>query len=703
MSILQHSIVDKEKQICFDDDEDDVLLLASQSAEEQDRLNRHNVSYGGFALHVPTSTQYPSISAQSHNAEVKTGCTEKIKNVIDLTTERDSQKENFGSSNSIILKQQQQIKDLYVKLNETSLKLQQSSDKILEKDGETKNLRRSNKMLENQLKKMKIEKLEAANTSKIDPEKEALRREVEALKAQKEFDQINTFPRLNSSISEAKAAKILSTVQFHTNTSIIPAVLPQMSTTMFEPEEIRPSAFEPRKAAINREMTNFVVTIQLKLAENYARIVSGHNFSDEAVDDVFTDAADMIFYIGDFIEYLETDETSPFAIDNNPALTAAVMLSLTIRPKLTKIDRVRNGLTKNAGRLSIFQAKKMFPEEICSKPRRIIAFYAALAKNSQKFSEKLLTDNIAEENNHQTFISVLIDILLNHVSQSEDFYDYCGFTIAVGSLLSSLGSHYGKYTNNGIIDIALEQLLHAVLLCRCDNALLMVEVTKFMADISSHPEKTEVISKLCVNYPISEIREISRTYRHFEFPSDACVLYLLFSYLLTSFKFSLNVFEMELLMETLLNLNRLSSNIMEFPINTVKFVSQSLLAISEISCGCLQQLTNATVSLNCLLMAHRNIKLTQLTPLDSVSSVSSRLIDSMKFQKSTNLTKYFHSFLTNFFLRSQLLQRTRKARCNFNPRSLQHPRAIYRLSLKQSCVFQPTRAVLELPQARNGS
>lgn len=613
--------------------------MASQSAEEQDRLNRNNESYSGFIVqHAHTSTQH-ALALAGNN----TGYTEKIKkdHCIVLNTEnvgvatQNSQKENFSSSYLYISKQQDQIKELNLKLNENSVKLKETMEKNLMKDGEAKNLRLSIKTLENQVKKMKLEKLEAANTSKIDPEKEALRREVEALKAQKEFNQINTFPRLNSSVSEPKAAKVLSSVQFHTNTSAIPSVLPQMSTTMFEPEETRPTAFEPRKAAIDREMTNYVVKIQLKLAETYARIVSGHNFSDEAVEDIFSDCADMIFRIGDFIEYLETDETSPFAIDNNPALTAAVMLSLTIRPKMTKIDLVRDALMKNGGRWSIFQAKKMFPEEICSKPRRIIAFYAVLAKHSQKFSEKLLTDNISKENNHRTFVSVLVDILLTHVSQSDDFYDYCGLVIAVGGLLSSLGAHYGKYTNNSIIDIALEQLLHAVLMCRCDNPLLMVEVAKFMADISSHAEKTGVISKLCVNFPMSEIREISRSFRHFEFPSDACLLHLFFSYLLTTFKYNLNVFEMELLMETLLNLNRLTSNIMELPISTVKFMSQSLVALSASSCGCLQQLTNATVSLNYLVMAHRNMRFTQLVPLgETESSAFPRLIDSMEFPES---------------------------------------------------------------------
>ena len=641
---MQHSIVDKEKQIYFDDEDDDVLMMASQSAEEQDRLNRNNESYTGFLVHHPqSSTQHPT-----GNAGNNIGYTEKLKNdhCFDLNTEnaevltQNSQKENFSSSYLVISKQQQIIKDLNTKLNDNSVKLKESMDNILLKDGETKNLRRSIKTLEDQVKKMKFEKLENANTSKIDPEKEALRREVEALKAQKEFNQINTFPRLNSSISEPKAAKVLSSVQFHTNSSVIPSVLPQMSTTMFEPEETRPTAFEPRKAAIDREMTNSVVRIQLKLAETYARIVSGHHFSDAAVEDIFTDAADLIFHISDFIEYLETNETSPFAIDNNPALTAAVMLSLTIRPKLTKIDLVRDALTKNGGRLSIFQAKKMFPEEICSKPRRIIAFYAVLAKHSQKFSEKLLTDNISDENNHRTFVSVLVDVLLTHVSQSDDCHDYCGLVIAVGSLLSSLGTHYGKYTNNGIIDIALEQLLHAVLLCRCDSPLLMVEVAKFMADISSHPERTQVISKLCVNFPISEIREISRTYRHFEFPSDACILFLFFSYLLTTFKYNLNVFEMELLMETLLNLNRLTSNIIELPINTVKFMSQSLVALSTSSCGCLQQLTNATVSLNYLMMAHRNMQFTQLIPHgEAESNAFPRLIDNMEFPESKILLK----------------------------------------------------------------
>lgn len=631
------SIIDKETY--FDDDEDDdvllmasqcaedddVLMMVSQCAEEEDRRRQLETTVTEFnPPSSGTSTQFP----------VYIDKRKELPQIKESELSQNSQKENFAASQRDLMKKHNDMKELLARIDRLTTTNKELRENLLLKEGEAKNLRLSKKAAEDKLTKMRHEKLESANLSRIDPEKDALRREVAKLKTERDFSKLDDFKQKISSTLQQPPVVIrevsspLSNTKFFTNFSMNSQSMPEVLPMMFEAEESLPVPPESLKDSLERDSTEDVVKSQLKLAQIHTRIIAGGKFSDALIDEIFTDAVFMIFRIDNFIKYLEIEEESLYTFDSHPALSAAAAISIPeLREKLTKVNLSNETIFGCGGKISIFQAEKFFPEELCAKPRRIIAFYASLAKNSRKFSEKLLIDNVVDDENHRTFVSVLTDTLLSRVSQSKNVYDYYGLTMAVGSLLSSLGSHYSKYSNNQIIDIALVKLLRAVLHCRCDNPILMVHVAQFVADTSLEPS---IISQLCVNFPTSEITEISRTYRHFKYPHGACTFQLFLSYLLTTFKSknNLNSFELELLMETLLNLNKIKSNVQEVSLGIVKFLNCSQANM----CGCLQQLTNTTLTLNYHLLANQNCAFMQSIPAREISNISTS-IDEQKFHK----------------------------------------------------------------------
>jgi hypothetical protein len=91
-------------------------------------------------------------------------------------------------------------------------------------------------------------------------------------------------------------------------------------------------------------------------------------------------------------------------------------------------------------------------------------------------------------------------------------------------------------------------------------------------------------------------------------PSGACLYQLFLSYLLTTFnnKNKFNCFELQLLIKTLMNLNRLTSNVQEMSLGAVKFMKRLETIPLEDFCKCLQQLNHTIVTLNYLVLAHRN-------------------------------------------------------------------------------------------------
>lgn len=626
--------------------------MLSQNVEAEDQKNRQqqmiDLSYGGFTSNAP------STSSTQHHHQVKTGFTEKIRaDLFNDHTVKDShepammcsqgsQKENVSSTQKTVAQKQNQIKELQAKMAEMMTKNNELKEKLLAKEGEAKNLRLGKKSVEDQLQKCRNERLKQPIVKAIDPEKEAMRREIAKLKDERSFSKIEVFHGRNTSIMEpiAPQAKLpVSKVPFFSKLSVKPLPKPEMSLTMFGANPTIEPQPETTKETRERESYEDVVRMQLNLAQLHALVASGGHFSDAVIDDTFKEATFMILRIVEYIEYLELDDLSQYIFETNRAFVLAARISKpNFRENLTRFDAVGDALIKDGGKVSVLQPGKLFAEELCAKPRRIIAFYASLAKHSRKFAEKLLTDNImdgVDEEHHRTFISLLTDTLMSRVSQSRDVYDYQGFVIAVGSLLASLSSHYGNYASNGIIDIALMELFRAVLECRCDNMLLMVHMSQFLADVSKCRNNTGVLRNLCVNYARSNIVEFSLLYRYFDLPPEACRFQLFLHYLLTSFntRVTFNSREIELLMSTLLNLNQFTSNIQEISLRVFKFLNHQPHGDRDV-CECLQMLTNSTVMLNHLLLAHRNVPHVQSFPMRGILKTSIPMkVGKMKFHK----------------------------------------------------------------------
>jgi hypothetical protein len=651
---LQTSIIDPIDSAAdqLDSDDDDVLFQASQQFEAEDfnkrqQVESHNVtSYGGFMHNAPStsSTQQTQLRPPP---DPKTGFTELIHNQLFVDNTKDkyqdyeasqnsSQKENISSPQSTHMRQQNQIKELQAKIAQMTVKVAEQAEKLLIKDGEAKNLRLSKKTVEESLTKMRMEKLQVLNKSQIDHEKEEMRRQISRLKAQNDLFKLTNFPQLNNSMIEPTLIpppKIRSRTRYFTNFPLHSPVLPAMSPAMFDVDLIIPVPLERMEIVRERQSRYDVVQVQLKLAQTHARIIAGGLFSDAIVDDTFRDASFMIFRIIDYIKYLEDVEESLYDWRDHSATSIAGVISMPdLRSKLTRIKKTRETIVENSGKISIFQADKLFPEELCAKPRRMIAFYASLAKHSRKFAEKLLFENITDdEENPQTFVKMLTESMQKFVVESNEVYDYSGFAMAVASLLSSLSVHYASFSNSCVIDSDMFNLLRAVLQCRCDNPILMVHVAQFIADISMQPN---LMSRICVNFETSKVVEVSKYYRYHEFPSQACLFQLFISYLLTSFVKKLNSYELQLAMETLMNLNRITSNVQELRLGVVKFLKRSPIESMGKYCECLQQLTNATLSLNHLVLAHRNARFVQTYPVRKCSKSSiPLLISDMKFHK----------------------------------------------------------------------
>lgn len=658
------SIVDKDYEALLDDDEDEVFILASQSTEEKfiqqrqmvsEQLNySHNLAYNCFSSNAAgTSTQY-----------LKTGFTEQIQQNLfeDFTapsqvtsSQRNgaptiqkssqafvpppisnpsvrpplqvkavppkfpnapvgsSQKENISTQQELT-KQRNQIRALEIQLKNSKESVAELNLKSMDKNGEIAYLRKEKKNLEE-----KILKLRENDTIKVDPEKSRLRKENLDLKTKLKFKSLNESSILKppSTVQQLEPTTAATFTNFNIESS---SPFQPIASKIFEVEEPLENRDEPVIIALEREASYNVVKTQLKLARVYSNLLIGGVIDEAVVDSLFNDAACMILHIADFIEYLEAGEEDEIIFDSDVALTACSFISIPcFREKLTDFDPLLNTLDKFDGNLSVLQAEKLYPEELCAKPRRIIAIYAALARNSRKFSEKLLLDNVLSDDSDcfRTFVSVLVDSLLSGVTESKNVFDYFGLTIACASLLASLGSHYNEYSSNNIIDDILFRLFRAVLECRCDSPILMDHLSEFLVHITKNSRRTEMANRLCVNFPSSQI-DISKAYKYSQYPFEACAFHLFSSYLLSAFKFDceLNRHELELLLKITQNLNCVVSNIKEMPVGTFCFLYWTDQQIPL--CSCFYTLTYAILTLNYLALANRNKDFKQIVPVSTI-------------------------------------------------------------------------------------
>ena len=523
-----------------------------------------------------------------------------------------SQKENATShvATQVMIKEKK-IKALEIQLKNKMVQIDAVQEKLRVKEGEAGTLRREKKLLEE-----KVRGLCLNNATQVtnDPEKNKLRQERDALKIQLDFEKLNARNmRIAEQPQPTSSAQHTSTIPFFTNFSAqTTSGKLEVSSKMFDIIKPLPNPEESFKMIHNEETSVNVDTIetQLKIAKACANLLNGGFIDNRLINELFIEASSMILHIEKYIEDLECRKDD-IIFDNNPSLTASIFISIPfLRKKLTTFNPVLNTLDKNDGVLNVAQSGKLFPEEICSNPRQIIACYAVIARYSQRFSENLLMSNI---NDGSTFVSVLCQSLMTYVSDSKNVFDYFGFTIASASLLSSLGSHYSEYSSDYIefISEMLTKMFRVLLECRCDSPLIMEHLTEFLVSVTKDPERTEFAQQLCVNYPSKEIAK-SRFYRYSLFNPAACSFQLFLMYLQTAFNLrnELNQFELQLLLKTTLNLNRIISNIQEMKPGTVQFLETSENDQSENICGCLSNTIYALLTLNHLAMANRNFDVT---------------------------------------------------------------------------------------------
>lgn len=626
----QQSIADQD----LIDDDDEIFILASQKQEEELRqMNQQraqkaiesnmtfDLNYSSFNVPVATT------STQNVCRPATTAHTEDIRNnlFIDLTTEsqqmpppkalnrpvledtqrnadltQSSQKENISASQALT-RQSNQIKALQIQIKNFKEKNAGLQEKLMVKNGETENLRRDKKSLEDQIKEFRLQKLKESAACRDSPEVQRLTKELQRLKEETAF---NAFNQSSLRAGPVETVNVQTNIPFFTNipTSSMQSI--ETSIKMFEEDEHRLSNITSK---INTE----VDIVQKRLAQVHLLLLSGGVVDDATLNSIFMEATKMIRQIENNVLHLESWKEKQMTYDNNPALSAFCQISnACFREKLTTFDSVTFLLNKHQGFKSIYQPENLFPEEICAKPRRILAFYASIARISRSFSERLLLEAVCGEDElSRSFVSVVRDVLANSVRESDQRLDYFGFTLASSSLLANLAIHYDAFESNEAIDSALFWLFRAVLQCSCDSPLIMKNLSEFLFHVTKNPRKSQIASKLCVNFD-KEAIDFSKIYKYSCYPPDACAFQLFLTFLLTAFtSTSFNRLELQLLLETSLNLNRIASNLQDMKPGTLQFLNQSE---GQSVCSCFSTLVYAILALNYTSLRHRNVSLSQV-------------------------------------------------------------------------------------------
>lgn len=624
----------------LEDNEDDVFIIASQQAEELDRdkngqlAKASNLNYSSFKSNAAgtSSTQFNNKffkSRETVRAAAQTGYTEKIQNelFVDLTMSTtgshvndraalqnkpepsvSSQKENM-SSHIFASVQTNHIKALKTRIERVNSEKSSLADKLQIMDNEAAKLRRDKKSLEEQIRAMKWHNAKDAGVVRDHLEKEKELKELKELndnlKEQLKVKELNKFaPPIIPQKSKAR-----SKTQFLANLGSKSLSTLDVSAAQFDYDDSLQTQPEPVNIAFDRKASDDVILLQMKLAQLHAAVLSGGQIDESSIERIFDEASTMLHRIDAYVDYLKSHEDKQHHMTNVncASLTECANISIPLlRDKLTKLDAVRNTLNKDRGFLSVFQVEKLYPEELCSKPRRVIAMYATIAKSSRKFSEKML-----EKGEDGSLVDILVKILEDKIAESDNVYDYFGFAIASAQLLEGLGSHYGDYEGN--VDDTLLNFLRALLHCRCESPVLMLPVSRFLSIMAV--KQAPLISKLCVNYKNRQI-VVNDSYKFCCFPDTACTFELFFMYLLTAFTFddNLNRYETEILLETTLNLNIIASKIQEIK-PVLLFLDRKKVSLPNDICKCFSVLTSALLLLNHLSQSYRNVDFTQIAPL----------------------------------------------------------------------------------------
>lgn len=626
--------------------------MASQQAEEKEKMyNQKRVQMTeelNFSSYTSFESNKPGSSTQHENGAIKTGFTEQIHNnlFVDLTgcdedilmgpaaagssrpplkkaanLKRDnnrpppsgsSEKEN-GHSTQVFQEQLNQISSLRAQLAQQNNRASDLQDKLLEREGESANLRRDKKSLEEQIRALKSLRLNESHVVKDDPEKEKLREQIRKLKAEKSVQNFNTSALR---LGPAQKEEIVSKTRYVINIQQRHSQSIELAPKMLDLEVLSFSKTESLKVRRDREMSTDVVSLQARLAKVNMILLAGGRVDRATVDILFGEASFIITRIAHYIEYLEGDQVKEITFDANPAETAYQDISYPYkRGKIAHFDRLVYKLNRHDGFVSLFQVEPLHPNEICHKPRRIIAFYATIARHSQKFSEKLLLDDdvlSGEDDQTRTFVSVLMDTLENFVLESDDVFDYFGLAMASASLLVSLASHYNRFECDNCIDETLSRFFRILLGTCCDDPIMMRSLSGFLVHVSTN---SAIMGRLCTNFGTSEI-VFSGLFKYSHYPPEACTFQLFTSYLMTAFKIGdeLNQLEVDLLLETTLNLNRIASNIKKLEAGALHFLNRQTGTSATSICGCLPTLINAIIWLNHLALSNRHFVFKQANP-----------------------------------------------------------------------------------------
>lgn len=151
------------------------------------------------------------------------------------------------------------------------------------------------------------------------------------------------------------------------------------------------------------------------------------------------------------------------------------------------------------------------------------------------------------------------------------------------------------------------ELLRAVLFCRQDNPLTMLEISKFLLNVSCNPEKSGILKMLCLKCSSSMLRD-SENFRLVEFKDGTCLLQLYGTMLKSCFPQheQLNQSELETLMSITTNSIKLFRNTMQMGISEINFLS---VYEPSMYCKCFATLSHLLVILIHLCLKHRNVNI----------------------------------------------------------------------------------------------
>ncbi|CRL01477.1 CLUMA_CG014412, isoform A [Clunio marinus] len=585
-------------QDLYDDNEsdDEYLILASQKVEEEfskqisasstQRINIPNIN-NDKPIRIEHSTHNnfivdsPSLLSQKEN----------------ITAQQVKVKENeIKALNKHLSIVKRNFEDLKVEMNDMTQKVNTAK-------GEASNLRREKKILEDKIKTLQLKQYPSP----------ILQQTIRDLETQLEFAKVQTTNKkasftipgsLNNTLSrntsgEFKKIKNCFTINLPKQ-SLSKSL--KTSKSIYEQEKFQ---CDPAKILNDCEILELVINMQLTFAKIQKETSTRIDISTSLINELITITSTVISSFFNYVNYLESEEDQEITFDACPKFSAIYSSAIPLfREKLTKFDSLSNALHNDEGFLSLYQADNLFKEEICSDYRRLLSIISVIARFSREFSEFLLTEkNVYHDAEGsvkcQNFVSILVDILEFKVAESNNVYDYYGIVMTASSLLSNLGFHYQHFNDSKGLNEILLRFFRVILSCRCDNAIVMKNLSEFLVNATKNFHRSDLIKNFCVDFPSCNVIK-NEALKCCQYPEAACTFQLFFMYLLTAFKFTeeLNNFELNLVAETTLNLNRITLNILQRE-SGIKFFNSENINKKDI-CSCLSMLLRSLLVLNYL-------------------------------------------------------------------------------------------------------